>query len=244
MADCLFKRPHHQAIAEVLGALNADLLAESGCYFGGGTAIALRYGEFRESVDIDFLVSDLTGYRSLRQAIKEADCLVPITKDGCAIRELRDEVRSNGYSIQTLVGSSDVEIKFEIVLEARISFEQPGLDDQICGVPCLTPLDLMTSKLLANCDRWRDDSVFSRDLIDMAMMESPALLPAAIKKAEVAYGTSVRRDLQRAIEQLFQREGWLERCLAAMKMDVPKALLWKRVKALEASLSKKASVSL
>ena len=54
-----FERPHHQRIAQVLCALNAPLLRDNHCLFGGGTAIALRYGEYRESVDIDFLVSDL-----------------------------------------------------------------------------------------------------------------------------------------------------------------------------------------
>lgn len=50
----------------MLNALNADLLLESNCLFGGGTAIALRFGEYRESVDIDFLVSDKASYRGLR----------------------------------------------------------------------------------------------------------------------------------------------------------------------------------
>lgn len=58
----MFERPHHQRIALILRALNAPLLRENHCLFGGGTAIALRYGEYRESVDIDFLVSDLTSY--------------------------------------------------------------------------------------------------------------------------------------------------------------------------------------
>jgi hypothetical protein len=56
----MFERPHHQRIAQVLGALNAPLLRENHCLFGEGTAIALRYAEYRESVDIDFLVSDLS----------------------------------------------------------------------------------------------------------------------------------------------------------------------------------------
>jgi len=41
----------------VLQALDADALASHACLFGGGTAMALRYGEYRESFDIDFLVS-------------------------------------------------------------------------------------------------------------------------------------------------------------------------------------------
>lgn len=46
----MFERPHHQRIA-------------------------LRHGEYRESVDIDFLVSDAAGYRELRQLVKATDRL-------------------------------------------------------------------------------------------------------------------------------------------------------------------------
>ncbi len=63
----MFKRPHHQRIALVLESMNSTLLREHKCLFGGGTAIALRYQEYRESVDIEFLVSDLPSYRNLRQ---------------------------------------------------------------------------------------------------------------------------------------------------------------------------------
>jgi predicted nucleotidyltransferase component of viral defense system len=41
------------------------LLKQHNYLFAGGTAIALRYGEYRESVDIDFLASDLASYRYL-----------------------------------------------------------------------------------------------------------------------------------------------------------------------------------
>ena len=49
----MFERPHHKRIAHVLASLDANLLARSHCLFGGGTAMALRHGEYRESVDID-----------------------------------------------------------------------------------------------------------------------------------------------------------------------------------------------
>jgi hypothetical protein len=57
----LFERPHHRDVALVLQSLDPQALAQRACYFGGGTAMALRYGEYRESVDIDFMVSDLSG---------------------------------------------------------------------------------------------------------------------------------------------------------------------------------------
>jgi hypothetical protein len=57
----MFERPHHQRIAHILAALDGSTLAQHACWFGGGTCIALRFGEYRESVDIDFLVSDPAG---------------------------------------------------------------------------------------------------------------------------------------------------------------------------------------
>src|SRR6266550_7927465 len=66
---CLFEREHHRQVGNVLESLAADLLVENDCLFGGGTAIVLRHGEYHESVDIDFLVSSLTGYRALRQLV-------------------------------------------------------------------------------------------------------------------------------------------------------------------------------
>jgi hypothetical protein len=91
---------------------------------------------------------------------------------------------------------------------------------------------LATSKLLANSDRWSDDSVFSRDLIDLAMLDLPRKqMQEAILKAESAYGDSVRRDLNKSIQNLGRRKGRLDECMTALKInDVPKALLWNNIR--------------
>ncbi len=103
-------------------------------------------------------------------------------------------------------------IKFEIVLEGRIKFAVPTAKDVVCGISTLTILDMASSKLLANSDRWADDGVFSRDLIDLAMMQPKlTLLRQAIAKAESAYGQAIRVDLGKAIYQLQHRQGLLER---------------------------------
>jgi len=229
----LFDREHHRRVAHVLEALDADLLKANACLFGGGTAIALRYGEYRESVDIDFLVSERDGYRALRQRLGGTDGLRAIQRAGRALDQVRD-VRADQYGLRTVVRVDGMEIKFEIVLEGRITLDPPGAGDEICGVATLTPLDLAASKLLANSDRWADDAVFSRDLIDLAMMAPPKkLLKAAIEKARGAYGDSIENDLGKAIDALRARPHRLDRCMEAMQMrSVPKALLWKRIKAL------------
>jgi len=229
----LFEREHHRRVAGVLESLDADLLKANACLFAGGTAIALRYGEYRESVDVDFLVSDRDGYRTLRQRIGGTGSLRAIQRPGRALDQVR-EVRADQYGLRTVVRVDGIEIKFEIMLEGRITLDAPGTDDTICGVATLTPLDMAASKLLANSDRWADDAVFGRDLIDLAMMVPPKkLLAAAIEKARGAYGDSIEKDLGKAIDALRTRPHRLDQCMEAMQMrSVPKALLWKRIKAL------------
>ena len=229
----MFEREHHRRVAAVLEALEADLLAANACLFGGGTAISLRHGEYRESVDIDFIVSDRGGYRTLRQLLAGPDGVRAIARPGAALDAIR-ETRADQYGLRTLLRVDGVAIKFEVVLEARIVLEPPGPTDRICGVATLTPLDMLVTKLLANSDRWRDDAVQSRDLIDLAMMQPPKkLLTAALAKARGAYGGSIDIDLNKAIQDLRDRPHRLDHCMAAMQMtSVPKALLWKRIKAL------------
>lgn len=229
----MFERLHHQKIATVLYALNGPLLRANNCLFGGGTAIVLRHGEYRESVDIDFLVSDVASYRNLRQLLTGPDGVVAILReDAQPLMQLR-EIRADQYGIRTMLQVDNQPIKFEIVLEGRIELDSPGASDEICGIATLTLLDMATSKLLANSDRWNDDGVFNRDVIDLAMMKpSLALLRLAVAKAETAYGQAIRRDLDKAIQRLQDRHGWLERCMQAMAMSLPKAVIWQKIRAL------------
>lgn len=228
----MFERPHHRRIALALQALDATVLRAHGCLFGGGTAMALRYGEYRESVDIDFLVSDPDHYRALRERLAPPQGLSAILRPGAALSQL-GELRRDQYGIRTRIAVDAQPIKFEIVREARIALELPRRPTAICGIATLTPLDMLAGKLLANADRWRDAGVFSRDLIDMAMM-APArpLLQKALAKAEAAYGDEVRRSLSLAIAHLQDQPQYLQRCLQAMAMDASPADVMHRIRAL------------
>lgn len=225
----MFKREHHIRIATILQALDSQVLDANKCLFGGGTAIVLSHDEYRESMDVDFLVSDLAGYRALRLLLTGGKGAQALARNGMELTQVQD-IRADQYGIRTLLKAADSEIKFEIVYEARIQLEESH--DRICGVSILTTLDMATSKLLANSDRWSDDGVFSRDLIDLAMLElSRAELNRAIDKAAEVYGQSVKRDLTKAIDALASRKGRLETCMTALKVDaIPKALLWKRIR--------------
>lgn len=233
----MFERDHHRRIASVLESLDAGLLVANQCFFGGGTAIVLRHGEYRESLDIDFLVSSREGYRSLRQVVTSRAGMQRLTRPGATLEQVR-EVRADQYGLRTMLRAADLDIKFEIVFEGRIAFDPPSDVDRVCGVATLTPLDMATSKFLANSDRWSDDAVHSRDLIDLAMMNLPGkLLREAKAKAHTAYGKSIEKDLLSAVERI-RRPEHLDRCMLALQMTaIPKALLWERIKALKRRFS-------
>lgn len=235
--DCLFKRDHHIRIATILQSLDAAVLNQYNCFFGGGTAIVLAREEYRESTDIDFLVSDKIGYQKIRQLLT-GEGIKAITRPGGSIETARD-ILADQYGIRTMLRVGDVEIKFEIVFEAHVQLEVPPEESKICGISTLTPLDMATTKLLANSDRWSDDAVNSRDLIDLAMVELPkSELIRAIEKSSEAYGESITRDLLKAIDALKQRRGRLEICMEALKMNkLPRAVLWSKIRQLYLSLS-------
>lgn len=236
-SGCLFEREHHLRIATVLQALDANVLLKSHCYFGSGTAIVLTRDEYRESIDIDFLISDLISYRALRHQLSGPGGFATLTRQGVSLKLAR-ELRADQYGLRTLVDvGGQAQLKFEIFFESRIHLETPGPNDQVCGIATLTSLDMATTKLLANSDRGSDDSVFSRDLIDLAMIDgTPTLRREALEKAMEAYGDAAERDLLAAIARLRQRRGRLETCMTALKMDsVPPALLWSRIRGWESS---------
>jgi hypothetical protein len=231
----LFRRLHHQRVAEVLSMLDAPLLAEHNCWFGGGTAIVLDNGEFRESVDIAFLVSDQQSYRQLRQVVRDHGL------DALATRELESgrTPSVDGYGMRTSVLVAGVAIKFEIIHESRIDLDTPSPDDAICGVRILTRTDQVARKLLANDDRWADTSTFSRDLIDLAMMKADTVaLKAGARKAVDAYGKTVGESLHNAVAYLQDRPQRLDEYIRALKIDAPRAAVWQSIRNLSVRSAK------
>jgi hypothetical protein len=229
----MFKREHHQQIAQVLQALDAPALREHHCYFGGGTAIVLLRGEYRESVDIDFLISDIDAYRALHRQLQEKQALERFFGVGRGPLLDVPEIRADQYGIRTMLQMASTRIKFEIVFEARIVFDEPGPRDRVLGVSTLTEIDLAASKLLANVDRGADAGVFSRHVIDLAMLElSKRDWGRAFKKAESAYGDRVMRDVHKSVERLKSHPDRLAACLAALAVDVPQAMILDRLKRL------------
>jgi len=193
--------------------------------------MALVHGEYRESEGIDFLVSSMEGYRELRGRVKDKGIESLFTRPV----SLRREVRTDQYGIRTAFDVDGLPIKFEIVFEGRIALDSSQYGQLICGVPTLTLVDMAAEKLLANSDRWADDSAYSRDLIDLAMLPDGKIPAVSFDKATRAYGNSIERDLKKAIEYLFSRTGRLYACMERLSIDMPEAVLWKKIKNLTLS---------
>ena len=94
-----FHRPLHRRIADILSRMDGGFLAQAGCYFGGGTQLAMAHGEYRESRDIDFLVSSTQGLRMLRETVGERS-LGRIFKGRILLER---EVRAESDDIRTFI---------------------------------------------------------------------------------------------------------------------------------------------
>ena len=213
----MFNRPHHQNIVRFLEKLDAELLEQAGCFFGGGTAIVLATNEYRESVDVDFLCASEDGYRQIRELVSDND-LNKLARE--PIQLIRD-VRKDRDKIYTVIdaGAGERPIKFELVREARI----PLTGQRIPGLPVatLSHVDLYAEKILANADRWRDASVMYRDAIDLAMMIDywGPIPQASLDKTAVAYGKDALASLVKITDFLSNNEAALDKALASMGMD-------------------------
>ena len=219
-----YARPHHRTVARILDALDAALLLQCRCGFGGGTRLALALAEYRESEGIAFLCSELAGYRALRGAISERSLGAILPRPPAGIALLRD-VRADQYGIRTVIGVDGAPVKFEIILEARIGI-QP-VTDQDFAVPVLDRRTCFAEKWLANADRWNDTAVLSRDAIDLAFMlqawgEDEAGAGAVL--ATAAYGNAIRTAALGACAKLRAGAPYRAQCAANLGISDTKAL--------------------
>ena len=215
-----FRRPWHRLVWRVLESLNGALLASARCYFGGGTRIALELGEFRESVDVDFLCSDRDGYRTLRNTIGH-NTLGEIFSGRY---ELMREVRADLYGIWTFLRVEERPVKFEIISEGRISLT--GTSAEPFPVEVLDRTSCIAEKLLVHTDRVRDESTHARDLIDLAFMAGSwpeEHVHSGMVLAESAYGAAVRRELVAGLSR-FDDETHRRSCLEALSISDTRAL--------------------
>ena len=225
----MYSRLHHQRIQRILESLNPDLLLRNQCLFGGGTAITLTHGEYRESVDVDLIVSSKDGYRELRGLVNSQGIEALMNRP----LPLRREARIDQYGIRCAFDVDSVPIKFEIVFEGRVELQDPLPADRVNGMWALTMRDKVATKLMANSDRWADDSVWSRDIIDLAVLANGQEAdPAGVAAAVESYGSSVLVDFEKARTNLLERDGRLLNCMKRMQMTMPEDRLRRLIQGL------------
>lgn len=211
-----FRRPHHRLVAQTLRALNAEFLAEAACFFGGGTQLAMSFGEYRESRDIDFLCSSRTGFKALREEVTEQSLGRMLDRR----LELAREVRADRDGIRTFFIVDGIRLKFEILLEGRIDLA--GAMDHAFGVPVLALEVALAEKFLANADRGLDDSTLSRDLVDLAFCAAhvgKGPLQAGLTIAEEAYGKAIRRHLDQALDAFRSNRARARACIDSLGIE-------------------------
>lgn len=217
------RRATHRRIAGVLSRMDAKFLEQAQCFFGGGTQLAMSHGEYRESRDIDFLVSSRDGLRMLRETVSERS-LGRIFKQ--AITLVR-EVRAGRDAIRTFVAedASAPPLKLEIVVEARL--ELKGAMDRALGVPRLELAWAIAEKLLANADRGRAKEYRARDLVDLAFVSLDVheeAFVAGYTLAEKAYGKVVLRELDEALKMLTFDAPYRAQCVADLRVEDARTL--------------------
>ena len=213
-----FKLKHHRKIIKILNSFNPTILQESYAYFGGGTLLALLFDEYRQSNDIDFVCSLAnSGYKNIRTFIFN-NGISALFSDLNTISIQRYTI--DQYGIRILINIEETAIKTEIIAEARFQVDEP-IYPKWTKIPCLSVIDCFTCKLLANSDRSMDDSIESRDLIDLAVLRLQSSIPQlAIEKAEQAY--EVIRPLRAAIKRFQTRPEYREKSLVNLKISPDK----------------------
>jgi Nucleotidyl transferase AbiEii toxin, Type IV TA system len=212
----VMKHQWHESILAILQCLRVDFFQEWEIYFGGGTLVSLLCGEHRLSQDID-LITNSRGYRQLRKNTQERgyDALFTSTDR----LQFPRSIQADQYGVRFPVAIDGMTIKLEIIAEGRIALDAPSYPDW-SPVPCLSLVDCWAEKLLANSDRWNDERLRSRDLIDLSALRLGTDMPnAAIVKAEDAY--SVIPTLLSALDRFQADSDWRYRCYQSMAIDRP-----------------------
>jgi len=204
---------HHKIIDKALHNFNAEFLREHNILFGGGTSIALRLDEFRESIDIDFLCADKESYRAVRNQVSNSTLGDLVQNDFDYVRE----ISFNRYAVRTGIKINDTVIKLEF-----ISFPDYGLSGETSEqlpVPCLDKASCFMTKLLANADRV-DDKPY-KDIFDLVAMylEWGEIPEKAWLEADKIYSRElVRKKLLQSLEQMLASKSEYINHAQAVKM--------------------------
>lgn len=165
----------------------------------GGTEITLRYGEYRESVDVGFLVQALAAYRSLRNSVREQGLQALMRSADYSQLQIPD-IRGYPSGIRAKAFVEGKSINFQVALDGRIGLAEPAQKDRILRVATLAKLEIAESKLRANSDRCLDTGAHCQGVIGIAMLDlSKSKFAEATTKSKAAYGKVTLKELSKVI---------------------------------------------
>lgn len=192
-----FLREKHNHISNVLCGIDRGFLNHAGCYFAGGTAIAMAFGEHRTSFDIDFLAS-FDAFNLIKQRIHSCG-MTSFTNE---VSVIGDVIISRGMIKAILQYQNEQPIKFEIILEDNMPLNPVvGLIGKLPEVLTVSPSVMVAQKLMAFSDRGMDISVHHRDYWDLCV------LAESLSQEIFSKGAMIANDIysQGMIEDCFLR---------------------------------------
>jgi len=187
---------HNQIWVLFETALNRPFLEAHQMLFAGGTLASMRYGEYRESLDLDFLCSDKRAFNDFRANFREAGDL-KYARDS---RITKDRVQS------WIDIGEDTPLKADFFYEERMT----PTPDRFNGVLCLDPASMMGCKLMACSDRGVETGSEGKDATDIIAIDlyaPPKTFEEGWKKAKDAYGSWLTGQLGKMLARRSLSEG-------------------------------------
>lgn len=125
----MYETGDSQRVTELLGAFDATLLEKAGCYLGGGAALVLALGEYRQLNNVNFICASAEGYRLLRNTVQDTHLGALLTRSLPIVRE----VRTSAYVVSTFLDVQGAPTKVDFAWEIRVAIS--GTFDAAFGVP-------------------------------------------------------------------------------------------------------------
>lgn len=204
------KKEYFKKVKRFIKNLQEKIFLENQIYFGGGSAIALKYDEFRFSKDLDFLSSSKNGFYQLKNRIRE-DGISYLLKNEELIKVI--DCKTNNYKITILLEMEETPLKIEIL--HTLDFKIEGDFNKELNIPQLSINDMFAQKISACIDRGLDKNTYGRDLLDLCVLldKNKTINNDVLDNIENIYGKNFYKTLLQVYEMLILDEKYYEECL-------------------------------
>lgn len=115
-APMTFRHSIHNDILQILSAVNHDFFRDCSILFGDGTMLALSYGEYRLSRDIDFLCPYGEPFSTLRCRVFEDGYSAVFNLNLCDQITFPGDIIANSYGIRFAVQTATTTLKVALRL--------------------------------------------------------------------------------------------------------------------------------